>query len=175
MSNPIREFREHYDLSLSNLAKLAGVTPLAITRCEQAVFTDIPPNVEAAILSKEPIITTKGFVLSDPESLREAYRNYQHRTRVASFGILTPTLPENNSGISPLLHWRLSSGLTSQMGFCKAFCVHPGPVAQIEKGRQRALSLQLVDALKESGYSQETLVALQERQLFFTRPKSEAL
>ncbi len=175
MVNPIREFRTHYNLSLSQLADLAGVTPLAITRCEQAVFTDIPPSIASAVLDKEPIVTSQGFVLSDPQSLHEAYVNYQRNQRKSSFGLLTSTLPESQTNYSPLLHWRLHSGLSSQMGFCKAFCVHPGPVAQIEKGRQRALPKQLLDALMQSGYPRTTLDELHERQWIFTETKQKAL
>ena len=170
MKNPVKDFRAQLSLSLRDLANLANVTPLAIVRTEQGVFTNVPPNIVSAMLSTK-LVVVGDYVLSDPDSIHEAYVAWQRYQRRANFGKLTPELPPFKPMVSPLLHWRLTSSLPSQMGLCKAFCIHPSPVAQVETGKQRKLPTQLVDALAQAGYDDNTLQNLAHRQMKYTERK----
>lgn len=170
MMNPIRDFREQLSLSLNDMARLASVTPLAIIRSEQGVFTSVPPSVVSAVLNSKIVVTRSGHALVDPDSIQEAYEAFQRFTRRSNYGQLSPDLPPFKPGVSPLVHWRLTSNLPSQMGFCKAFCVHPSPVAQIERGLQRKLPGQLIDGLSEAGYDDIAIQELARRQMLYTEP-----
>ena len=165
-TNPIVEFRLANSLSQEALARMAGITRLAVMRTEQGIFSRIPPALISALLSKV-MVTQEGDALTSDEEINLAYHKFQREVRRANYGALTETLPEEIRGVSPLIHWRLKSGLASQMGLCRKFCIHPASVAQFESGLQKKLPDQVLEALLEAGYDEDTLQKLQARQLTY--------
>lgn len=172
MINPIREFRQVKGLSVSALASMAGVTPLAVHRAEQGVFVRVPPSLVSPIIDSQ-LVTESGHALVDEDSLNDAYREFQRKTRRENYGCLNQSLPEFKAGVSPLVHWRMLSGVESQMGLCSLLCVHPSPVRQVERGEQRKLPSQLVEALSESGYDDLAIHELAVRQERYYALKSD--
>ncbi len=172
MLNPIKEFRQVRGLSVADLAGRAGVTPLAVHRTEQGVFAQVPPRLLYPVL-QDVFITETGDVITDEDSLQEVYRKFQRFTRRQNYGCLTESLPPFKAGVSPLVHWRMLSGVESQMGLCSLLCVHPSPIREIELGKQRKLPNQLVEALLESGYDDETIGQLAVRQERYYALKSD--
>lgn len=172
MLNPIREFRQAQGLSVADLAQRAGVTPLAVHRAEQGVFAQVPPRLVYPLLEAE-LITEEGYILSDEDSLNECYKAWVRKTRRANYGCLTESLPPFKPGVSPLVHWRMLSGVESQMGLCSLLCVHPSPIRETELGKQRKLPNQLVEALLDSGYDDDTIQQLAYRQERYHALKSD--
>lgn len=157
---------------MADLASTARITPLAVHRTEQGVYSRVPPSLARPITQSE-FITQDNYVLSDEDSLHECYQAWVRQTRKQNYGCLTESLPDFKAGVSPLVHWRMLSGVESQMGLCSLLCVHPSPIREIERGTQRKLPIQLVEALIDSGYDDDTIQQLAVRQERYYALKSD--
>jgi DNA-binding XRE family transcriptional regulator len=157
--NPLKQLRERLNLTLDQVAYRASISKQFIIKAEQAVYTD-PSETLLAFYS--------ALIDLDAVEVTQQYYRFQRETRKANYGrLIEPwTFKVENH---PFISWRQLSGVSSAAGICKLYCVHP---AVLNKFENRSYLLagtpeQLVVALMESGYSPETLAALEEAYIRF--------
>lgn len=173
--SPLTQWRHEHNFSLGEFAKAAHCTRVAVQRTESGCYTAVPSGIVDALLSR-PTILTDGTSLLSSEEIIAAYETFQTRTRRLTYlsGQLKPHLPPLPVGVSslnpnlrppsPIVHWRLDSGVASQLQFCKLLCLHPVGVSNVEDGTQRKLPRQMLVALAEAGYDDELIETLSKRQ-----------
>ena len=147
--NPIKNARKFLNLTQVQLANQCGVRRQTILRTEQGVYTSLPPSVGNALVVSVP-------------GIYDAYHSWQVSQRRANYGKLIEPYSFGDTN-HPFKRWRMDSGLTSRMGVCKDFCFHPAVITKFEN----TLDLQecpdtILDSLRESGYKETTLTALQQ-------------
>lgn len=171
--NPVTEFRTTtLNYSLNEFAKAAHVSRVAVQRTESGCYPQVPPAITQLILDHPTLLADGTSLLSD-EEINAAYSLFQTRTRRLTYlhGLLTPSLPITPPFTSPVVHWRLTSGVPSQLLFCKLLCLHPHVVNQVETGRQTKLPKQMLAALEEAGYDDELIEELSRRQAIYSGTK----
>lgn len=164
--NPVHEWRLVNNYSLNEFAKATGVSKVAVQRTESGCYTTVPSGIVDAILDR-PTVLDDGTPLTHSDEISTAYRVFQARTRRLTYltSKLSPTLPVGVSpAASPVVTWRLSSGVSSQLLLCKLLCMHPHVINQLETGKQRKLGSQMVEALTQAGYDDEFIEELSLRQ-----------
>lgn len=164
--NPVQEWRLVHNYSLNEFAKAAGVSKVAVQRTESGCYTSVPDSIITTMLDR-PTVLDDGTPLTHSDEIQSAYRVFQARTRRLTYlsHLLSPQLPTNIPvGGSPIVVWRLSSGVSSQLLLCKLLCMHPHVVNQLETGKQRKLGSQMLTALQEAGYDDEFIEQLSNRQ-----------
>lgn len=158
--NPLKLFRERLGKTLEETAALAEVSKHFVIRSEQGVYTEPPETL---------VDFYKEYF--DFDDIKADYYRYQRNTRIANYGkLLEPWNFNAPVGKHPFIHWRQLSGMHSQAGVCKYFCVHPAVVSKFEKGLGN-IPEQLLAALLESGYSVDTLNLLEKAYLAFKSGK----
>jgi len=147
--NPVKNARRFLNLTQVELARRCNVSRQTVLRTEQGVYTGLPPSVGNELEASVP-------------GIYDAYRSWQSAQRRANYGKLIEPYSFSESQ-HPFKRWRLDSGLNSRMGVCKDFCFHPAVITKFEN----TLELQecpdtILDSLRESGYKESTLTALQQ-------------
>lgn len=153
-SNPLREIRLSLKYSLDRLAGIAGVSRQLIIRAEQAVYADPPPRLLETLLELNPDSEI------DEEVIRVRYREFQRHTRKSNYGALSVGFKfSEGKGLHPFIDWRVRSGVRARIGPAKLFCVHPALIHKFELQPWLCQTPpgDLILALRESGYSSETL------------------
>lgn len=165
--SPISQWRHEHNYSLGEFAKAANVTRVAVQRTESGCYTAVPDGIMSALLSR-PTVLSDGTSLLSSDEITAAYETFQARTRRLTYlqGLLKPYLPPVNPvGVpSPVVHWRLDSGIASQLQFCKLLCLHPVGVANVEAGTQRKIPKQMLAAIAQAGYDDSLIEELSKRQ-----------
>lgn len=153
--NPIVAYRRQVGMTQDALAEMAGCSTGAVLRAEQGLYNSVLPCLEEMIPSENP-----------NGGLAGAYRRWQflHRQEAKlhlpeSLGFLKPKM-------SPLYQWRTHHDY-SAVGVCKILCVHPAVWANMEGGKTRSLSSQLMEALREGNYSEDFIKFLTDKQQEF--------
>lgn len=140
--NPIYEYRMKERLTHRELGERAGCTGNAVLRCEQGLYTRILPCIQ---------------VLLEP-GVQQEYDEWraEHRAKALE------RLPPHRSGRpgSPLYDWRYTHG-KSAIGTCIVLCMHPGVWANMESGRTKSFSTNLLEALRQAGYDIDWIANLQ--------------
>lgn len=176
IENPLREVRLANKITQQRMADEFDVTPQYIIRAEQGCYP-LPPEDLVNYLWDED---TQGAIpTTDYEKavgwFNRQYLDFQCQTRKANYGKLMPS-PEGLWGRSVLNHpdlsynphpfvwWRQHhlSHVPSRIAISKFYCVHPAIVFKFE-AQTHLLSTppeSLMRALRESGYSKETLAWL---------------
>lgn len=185
-SNPIKTFRDAEALSIDDLAFIADVSRTAIVRTEQGVYDEVPPNIMAVVQSRGYSFTAtrdsyKSFISAQrrnsfgsltPELPEWELRLTKDKTfyyiaaqepPVEVFSLLN-TRDELVSVWHPFTHWRLCSAIPKQLTVCRLFCIHPSRMSEFElHNKFVGVPNSIVDALRESGYSEHTLKVLNDR------------
>ena len=186
--SPLTAWRHEHNYSLGEFAKASGCTRVAVQRKESGCYTAVHDGIMTALLSR-PTVLTDGTSLLSTDEIAQAYETFQTRTRRLTYlsQLLKPYLPplppyHSTSHLnqplpikplsikppvgvpSPIVHWRLDSGVASQLQFCKLLCLHPHTVNQAESGAQRKLPRQMLAALAQAGYDDGLIEELSKRQ-----------
>jgi hypothetical protein len=164
--NPVHAFRLTRGWSLGDFAKASNTSRVAIQRTESGVYTLVPPKIVSTILDHPTVLEDDTSLLTN-EEIQDAYSNWQISTRRSAYldQKLNWTLPP--VGGSPVVVWRYSSGVASQLEFCKLLCVHPFVINKTELGLQPTLPKQLVTALIDGGWDDSFIDELKVRQRVF--------
>lgn len=166
-ANPIREARLMLDQSLHEFAQSCSVSRVAVQRAEAGCYIAVPPSI-VNYLSGQLLVLPDETPLTTDVEIQTAYKTYQFLTRrdtyldqVLSSGVTFPV------GVSPVVYWRLTSGVSSQLEFCKLLCVHPYVINKLESGVQHKLPKQLLAAMREAGYDDEMIETLSKAQALY--------
>lgn len=138
--NPFTAARNNGGKKQTEVAKELGVDITDIIRLEQAIYTTVPDN----------FVEYYELVLQLPEAWQAGYRKFQAMMRASAprpiYGVWQMPRGELN-----FQRWRLHNWPTlSQIGWCKAFCVHPAALYAIEKGGRGVVSTEILNALVEA-------------------------
>jgi hypothetical protein len=133
MENVLVSLRSELGLSQASVARMVGISPAAVMRNEQAIYSKPSDRlVEFYALSG----------LLDRDTIYAAYDNYQEWRRHLSISeIGRPPLDPGG-----LFNWRFIRKI-SQIEFCKLYCVHPAVLAKFEKGEMSSVPEQLKEAI----------------------------
>lgn len=147
--NPVKNARRFLGLTQLELANECGVSRQTVLRTEQGVYTSLPPSLG-------------DWLTRDVPGIYSAYTSWQTAKRKHSYGRLIEPYSFDTANDNPFHRWRLDSGLTSRMGVCKDFCLHPAVVTKFENTLEHISVPDIIlDALRDSGYAESTLTALQ--------------
>jgi transcriptional regulator with XRE-family HTH domain len=146
MNSPLKDLRERSGLTLERVASQTGLSKQFIINSEQAVYVD-PPELLLRFYEEEEL----------PE-----YYEFQRETRKFNYGRLIEPWTFWREDHHPFIHWRECSGINSARAICKIFCVHPAVMHKFEHATMETVPDQLIAALLESGYKNDTLNELAE-------------
>lgn len=147
--NPVKNARRFLGLTQVELANECGVSRQTVLRTEQGVYTSLPPSLGE-------------WLTRDVPGIYNAYHAWQRAKRKHSYGKLIEPYSFDSISDNPFHRWRVDSGLNSRMGVCKDFCLHPAVVTKFENTVEHSLVPDIIlDALRDSGYAESTLTALQ--------------
>jgi len=143
--NPFTATRNKALLRQTEVAQNLGVDIVEVIRLEQAIFTHVP----SAYVNY--FVKTLGM----PEKWEAGYRAFQR--------MLRQTGPRPIHGVwqypkgeLTFRRWRLHNWPTmSQMGWCKAFCIHPAALYAIEKSAKVVVPPDILKALIEANIFSE--------------------
>lgn len=143
--NPFSAARNFGGKKQTEIAKELGIQTVEVIRLEQAIFTTVPKNY----------VEYYEHVLDLPQTWKVGYRQFQTMLRRAAprpiYGVWQ--MPR---GELTFRRWRLHNWPTmSQMGWCKAFCVHPASLYAIEKGAKISVPVDIINALIEANVMSE--------------------
>lgn len=152
--NPVKEIRQKEGLTLTRFASQAGCHYQAVYLTECGCYPYIYPKLMN-------FIELRGY---DKENIESRYKESQKYMRIISGSLVNsdevilsiPTIDH------PFINFRLSLGLTglSRMGFAKTFCIHPGFLYTLERGKSKGLSAQLKEALLQAGFKESVIEEL---------------
>lgn len=164
MINPVKAARTQSSQSLHEFAQACSVSRVAVQRTESGCYIEVPPAIVNYLLTVL-YITDDGVPLTTEGEIHEAYKAFQLFTRreTYKFGVLSPAV-HFPVGVSPVVYWRLTSGVSSQLEFCKLLCLHPYVMNKVESGKQSKLPKQLLAALRDAGYDDTLIHDLSEAQ-----------
>lgn len=138
--NPFTQARNLSGKMQLDIANDLEVTPLYVMRLEQAVFGRVPERVSQYYTS----------TLGMPDYWEAGYRTFQRLMRTSAPRPITGKL-EMPSPPVDFRRWRITNWPTmSQVGWCKALCVHPASLYAIEKGGQDKVPAEILAALIEA-------------------------
>lgn len=144
--NPLMMARIVSGKTMIDVARAVGVSPLFILRMEQGLYRDPPMGV----------VDYYTKMLDMPDDWQDRYNHFRLMSRLAA---PRPIHGVAESPIAPFTfkRWRLHNWPNvSQIGWCKAFCVHPAGVYSVEKGEQVRVPEEVLIALVEARiYSNE--------------------
>ena len=138
--NPVTKFREDRNLSLAEMAELAGVTEQVIRNAEHGLFNHLPPSIE------------RGMVKVAGKSARLARLDYDEWL-VGQLELSKVELPRIDS-VKTFVRWRMAVSDTV-LGFCKLLKVQPTIVQNYEYGKTKNLPYIIVDRVRALGYDEE--------------------
>jgi hypothetical protein len=143
--NPFTAARNKAKKRQTEIAAELNIEHLEVIRLEQAIFTRIPSNVSEYYMYK----------LGMPEAWEAGYRMFQRMLRTSAprpiHGVWQ--MPR---GELTFRRWRLHNWPTiSQMGWCKAFAIHPSALYAIEKGATAQVPGDILMALIEANVMSE--------------------
>lgn len=172
-SNPVHEARLQARQSLHEFAQACNVSRVAVQRTESGCYIAVPPAIVSHLLDLL-VILPDGRPLTTDGEIQEAYHEFQREQRKQTYlaGSLVLDLPDFPVGVSPVVYWRLISGVASQLEFCKLLCVHPYVIDKTESGRQVKLPKQLLAALQDAGYDDTLIHELDRRQRIYAKGPS---
>ena len=158
MEHPLAKFRDSHHLSQDDLANLAGITRQIITLTEQGVYPTIPPAIIKALKYEFGPLATRG--------LQESHEEWIHREldavdvrplmHIEMNHIEPDRLPV---GVNSFVQWRnLISDSVSAFG--KLVKIQPVTIRKYESGATHNLPVQLVDRLKDWGFSEAYIDAV---------------
>lgn len=141
MIHPWATFRESKGFSQQFIADQLDVSRHYVIRLEQGLFANSPDHV----LNK-----LSDLLEVSNDELHATYHLYRHDTReefgrsYADFSYL-----KNYAGaVHPLVDYRERNKL-SRIGLCKGLCLHPDPINDYEKNKQRGVPRDLIVACNE--------------------------
>ena len=143
--NPFTSARNVALKKQSEIAQALGVEVVEVIRLEQAVFTYVPKNYVNYYVEE----------LGMPRKWEVGYRTFQRLIRQSGprpiYGVW-----QYPRGEITFRRWRLHNWPTmSQVGWCKAFCIHPAALYAIEKGAQHSVPSDILKALVEANIFNE--------------------
>lgn len=143
--NPFTQARNRSIKRQSEIATALELEVIDIIRLEQAILTKIPKEVSRYYTSK----------LDMPIGWEAGYRMFQQAIRRSAprpiYGVWRTPPGEFNFRRFRTFNWPT----LSQMGWCKAFCVHPSSLYAIEKNSKQALPHDILTALIEGNVMSE--------------------
>lgn len=138
--NPFLQARILANKTQAQLGREINVSPLYILRVEQGLFS-APPD---------PIVKHYTSKLGLPQAWEAGYANFRKLTRMSAPRPITG-MAEKPLDPYTFRRWRLHNWPNlSQIGWCKAFCVHPASVYAIENGTQASVPKEVLTALIEA-------------------------
>jgi len=158
MSNPIKELRTQLALTQTELADLSGISQQGVLRYEQSLYEEPSEKLVDALVELEYPRSP-----ASQDTLRKWIIDRYKTDRVqiqqsAARLFQNPPLILINSHEHPFITWRSKClGTSSRMKFCILLAVHPGTVAEYEKGRRRYMPRQLREALLNAAVGKGTL------------------
>jgi hypothetical protein len=163
-TNPIRQARIDAKRSLAEFAKECGVSRVAVQRTESGCYIEVPPAIVTGLLNHLTVLSD-GTPLTTENEIQAAYSEYQKQTRRDTY-LQQKLLPDATPpvGVSPVVYWRLMSGVPSQLEFCKLLCLHPYVIDKTESGAQKSLPKQLVVVMQQAGYDDSLIELLDRKQ-----------
>lgn len=154
--NPVKRLRKEHNITQQQLADAGDLQRLTVLRTEQGLYEEIPGAVMDGLARLVPSLD-KGLVARE-------YAAFQRHQR-ALYGPLSvnrlrfdAVRPQDNR--HALVRLREASGW-SQIGLCKNLCVNAGLIHKWESGKQKEAPRQLLDALRDAGYSERDILWLE--------------
>lgn len=179
--NPLTLIREHCGLSPKQFAAKIHTTENCIRFNEHGLYVAPSPTVldgliALAPLSREPI---DRFVNGGLKNLTHEYKLWQTEQRIANYGLLNTEFPISlNFKIfkHPFVDWRDMSAMgigVSAYATCRSFCIHPATLHKFEEQSYlvKEVPKPIINALKESGYSEAVLDKLISEYKLFLKAK----
>jgi len=154
--NPLKEARLSLNLTQSELASQANITPNALIKYEQGLYPEPSPKILTALTtaldqdSDYPGVLTKAYYNWRMDKLLDARVVFRHNHVVRG---LHPT-----GGISPFVCWRLYHlHISSRLEFCKLLVLHPAVVQKYEEGQMRTMPVSLYETLVLVGIEKDSV------------------
>lgn len=154
--NPLKEARLALNLTQSQLANLADVTPNALIKYEQGLY----PEPSLKILTA--LVTALDADSDYADTLTRAYYNWRvdkliEAKVVFKFNTVIKGL-HPTGGVGPFLCWRLHHlHISSRLEFCKLLVLHPAVVQKYEEGQMRSMPVSLYATLLAVGLTADSV------------------
>jgi transcriptional regulator with XRE-family HTH domain len=143
--NPLKEFREHEQITQSDLANEAGVTRQIITNLEKGLLSQLPSRLSA--ITHIPQQDYLDWVSSQRLKNQHYFRTPEVRALLSNHPLLSWRL-DKNRWLS--FKWTVQPN-RSHRGFCRRLVYQPSLLTLYETKNQCKPSL--IQALKEVGLS----------------------
>lgn len=159
-STSIATLRREANLTQAELAKLAGVTRIAVLRYEQGIYSQLSDKLAKTLSDYHPDRphprTIHSLYAADRKARRQVARNL--------LGVLPILRVSSDPCRSPFYNFRIDvmagssyegDSNESRMSFCNLLGLHPATVVDYERGLTRTMPAGIREALIEVGFNNE--------------------
>jgi transcriptional regulator with XRE-family HTH domain len=156
-ANPVKRLRKEHKITQQQLADAGDLQRLTVLRTEQGLYEEIPGAVMDGLARLVPSLD-RGLVARDYSAFQRHMRALYGPLSVnrLRFDLVRAAIIKGH----PLVELREKSGWT-QIGLCKNLCVNAGLIHKWESGKQKEVPRQLLDALRDAGYSESDILWLE--------------
>jgi len=169
-STSIAALRREANLTQADLAKLAGITRIAVLRYEQGIYSQLSDKLADTLSEVHPDNPSPKTI----HSLYAADRKAQRQVARNILGVLPVLRVSTDPCRSPFYNFRVDvmvgssyegdlSGSPisdSRMAFCNLLGLHPATVVDYERGVTKTMPVGIKEALIEVGFSEEYVADL---------------
>lgn len=161
----IASLRREANLTQAELAKLAGVTRIAVLRYEQGIYSQLSEKLAKTLSDYHPDRphprTIHSLYAADRKANRQVARNL--------LGVIPVLRVSTDPCRSPFYNFRVDVMVgssyegdvsDSRMSFCNLLGLHPATVVDYERGLTRTMPAGIREALIEVGFSEEYVADL---------------
>lgn len=154
-ANPIKRIRKEHKITQVQLASASDIERLTIIRTEQGLYEHIPGAIEKGLSDLVPSL--------DLRLVRVQYAQFQRHTRALHGPLSVDRLRFDRvvDGDAHVLTRLREASNWTQIGLCKKLCVNAGLIHKWESGKQRLAPRQLLDAMRDAGYSESEILWLE--------------
>ena len=164
-STSIGRLRREANLTQADLARLAGITRIAVLRYEQGIYSQLSDKLADTLSEVHPDNP-------DPRTIHSLYaadRKAQRQVARNILGVLPVLRVSTSPCRSPFYNFRVDVMIgssyegdlnDSRMAFCNLLGLHPATVVDYERGVTKTMPVGIKEALIEVGFSEEYVADL---------------
>lgn len=168
-STSIGRLRREANLTQADLARLAGITRIAVLRYEQGIYSQLSDKLADTLSEVHPDNPSPKTI----HSLYAADRKAQRQVARNILGVLPVLRVSTDPCRSPFYNFRVDVMVgsshrssyegdlnDSRMAFCNLLGLHPATVVDYERGVTKTMPVGIKEALIEVGFSEEYVADL---------------